>query len=181
MRAVVLGAVLLAGVGLVGCSSSSPAADAPQPSGSSGGIAGVKTYTDLTRNHTTADVTYPQTPPVGGDHDPDWIDCTGQVYTQPLRNENAVHSLEHGAVWLTYNSDVSSKDVATLAKQVDGRQYSFMSPYPDQPAPIMLTAWGLQLSVDSATDPRIDEFLSTYAQGPQTPEPNAPCAGGIMP
>ena len=53
-------------------------------------------------------------PPVGGAARPAyWADCTGTVYTVDIRHENAVHSLEHGAVWITYNPDeVSQADVA---------------------------------------------------------------------
>ncbi len=159
-----------------GCSTASE----PMPEPSDGGIDGVQTFGDLTREHTTDDVDYPQSPPVGGDHDPEWVDCTGTVYDEPLRNENAVHSLEHGAVWVTHTDAVSQADIETLAAKVEGQPYSFMSPYPDQDSPIVLTAWGVQLSVDSADDPRIDEFLTTYRSGPQTPEPGATCESGLM-
>jgi hypothetical protein len=55
-----------------------------------------------------------------------------------------------------------------------------MSPYPDQESPIALTAWGVQLGVDDADDQRIDEFLTTYRSGPQSPEPGATCEAGDM-
>ncbi|UNX53333.1 DUF3105 domain-containing protein [Georgenia sp. TF02-10] len=42
----------------------------------------------------------------------------------------------------------------------------------------MLSAWGVQLSVDDAADPRIDAFLAKHVQGEQTPEPGASCSGG---
>ncbi len=51
--------------------------------------------------HSGADVDYPESPPYGGDHDLAWADCTGTIYPEPIRSENAVHSLEHGAVWVT--------------------------------------------------------------------------------
>lgn len=43
----------------------------------------------------------------------------------------------------------------------------------------MLTAWGKQVAVDSAKDPRVDQFFAKYVQGPQTPEPGAACTGGM--
>jgi hypothetical protein len=152
--------------------------DSSGSSTASTSIDGVQTYGNLSRNHTTEDVDYPQTPPVGGDHDPQWLDCTGTVYDQPVRDENAVHSLEHGAVWITYNGDATDADVTSLASRVQGQPYTLMSPYPDEPGTIELTAWGLQLTVDSADDPRIDKFLQEYRQGPQTPEPGATCEAG---
>lgn len=159
----------------VGCGSE------PTPAPSDSGIEGVQTFGELTREHTTDDVDYPQSPPVGGDHDPQWVDCTGTVYDEPLRNENAVHALEHGAVWVTYNDAASQADIDALASKVEGQPYSFMSPYPDQESPIVLTAWGVQLALDSADDPRVNEFLTTYRSGPQTPEPGATCEAGEMP
>lgn len=167
-------AVLLAVI--AGCSTTPEPTSAP----SDAGIEGVATYGDLTRDHTTDAVAYPQSPPVGGDHDRQWVDCTGTVYDEPLRNENAVHALEHGAVWVTYTDAVSDDDVAALVSKVDGEPYSFMSPYVDQESPIVLTAWGVQLGVESADDARIDEFLTAYRSGPQTPEPGATCEAGEM-
>ena len=175
-RAALFASVVFVLGSLAGCSASFE----PTPAPSDGGIEGVQTFGDLTRNHTTDDVDYPQSPPVGGDHDPEWVDCTGTVYDEPLRNENAVHSLEHGAVWVTHTDAVSQADIDALAAKVDGQPYSFMSPYLDQESPIMLTAWGVQLGVDSADDARIDEFLTAYRAGPQTPEPGATCESGLM-
>lgn len=161
--------------GVAGCASPEPT---PEPG--DGGIEGVQTYGDLTRDHTGDNVAYPEGPPVGGDHDNEWVDCTGTVYGDPVRNEKAVHALEHGAVWVTYTDDVASSDVAALAAKVEGQPYSFMSPYAEQESPITLTAWGAQLGVDDPSDARIDEFLSTYRSGPQTPEPGATCEAGGM-
>ncbi|MCG6493967.1 DUF3105 domain-containing protein [Kitasatospora sp. A2-31] len=144
-------------------------------------IAGVQTFGKLGRTHVQTPVAYPQTPPVGGDHSPVWLDCNGAVYTRPVPDENAVHSLEHGAVWITYNDQASPADVAALAAKVQGKPYTFMSPYPAEQGKITLTAWGNQLVVDSPTDPRVDAFLAQYVQGPQTPEPGAPCTDGLMP
>lgn len=141
---------------------------------SAGDIEGVKTYDNLSRNHTTDPVNYPQTPPVGGDHNPQWLDCTGTIYDKPVHDENAVHGLEHGAVWVTYDPSLPKSEVDALKSHIDG-SYIFMSPYSDQGAPIALTAWGKQLKLQSATDPRIDQFITEYRQGPQTPEPGAPC------
>lgn len=166
--------VVLALGALAGCSFSA----APTPEPSDAGIKGVQTYGGLIRGHTTDDVTYPQTPPVGGNHDPEFADCTGTVYDEPLRDENAVHSMEHGAVWVTYSDEATQDDIAALAAKVDGQPYSLMSPYPDQDSAIMLTAWGVQLALDSADDPRVDEFLTAYREGPQTPEQGASCDAG---
>jgi hypothetical protein len=130
----------------------------------------------LTRNHVEGPVQYPTTPPQGGNHSAVWENCG--VYAKPVANENAVHSLEHGAVWVTYLPDLPSDQVATLAARVKSQSYALLSPDPAQKSKIELTAWGRQLAVSSASDPRVATFISTYAEGPQTPERGAACSGG---
>ncbi|WP_407912636.1 DUF3105 domain-containing protein [Kitasatospora sp. NE20-6] len=143
-------------------------------------IDGVQTFDNLSRNHVETKVDYPQTPPVGGDHNPVWLDCMGTVYDKPVENGNAVHSLEHGAVWVTYNAKASAEDIKTLSAKVKATTYTLMSPYPDEKGTITLTAWGTQLTVDSASDPRVEKFFTKYVQGPQTQEPGASCSTGAM-
>ena len=62
-----------------------------------------------------------------------------------------MHSLEHGAVWITYNPDAAqpTADIATLAKLVDGRSGRLLSPYAGLGSTISLQSWNHQLSVDS--------------------------------
>ncbi|ASN40369.1 MAG: DUF3105 domain-containing protein [Paeniglutamicibacter terrestris] len=139
-------------------------------------IEGVQDYKIAAANHVSTPVKYDQTPGVGGDHNPVWLNCG--VYQSPVPETNAVHSLEHGAVWITYDG-ISDEDVAALTKTVGEKTYMLLSPYPEQGAKIKLSAWGEQLSVDSVDDPRISTFITKYRQGPQTPEPGAPCTGGI--
>ncbi|MCH0539083.1 DUF3105 domain-containing protein [Streptomyces sp. MUM 203J] len=138
-----------------------------------------KTWEKLTQNHVDPkSVSYPMNPPVGGDHHRMWADCDGTVYKEELRKENAVHSLEHGAVWVTYNDKAPAEDVKKLEEKVGRTPYSLMSPVKDQDGAIMLSAWGKQVTVDGADDPRVNQFFTKYVQGPQTPEPGAACTGG---
>ncbi|MET9835767.1 DUF3105 domain-containing protein [Streptomyces sp. NPDC006385] len=143
-------------------------------------VKGEKTWSNLSRNHVQKKVDYPMSPPAGGDHNPVWLNCDAKVYTKEVPNGNAVHSLEHGAVWITYNDKASKADVTSLSAKVAKTPYSFLSPYADQSSPITLTAWGHQLGVDKASDSQVNEFLDKYVQGEQTPEPGASCSGGSM-
>ncbi|MEU8755387.1 DUF3105 domain-containing protein [Streptomyces chartreusis] len=141
---------------------------------------GLKTWKGtLGRTHVTESVKYPVEPPVGGDHDRVWMNCNGDVYTKAVNNMNAVHSLEHGAVWVTYNSKAPKADVEALAAKVKQTPYTLMSPDDGQQDPIMLTAWGVQRTVTGAKDPNVGKFFETYVQGKQTPEPGAACTGGM--
>jgi len=139
-------------------------------------IQGVQSFDKLTRDHVETPVTYPQTPPVGGNHNPVWQNCG--VYTKPIANENGVHSLEHGAVWITYQPTLPAAQVETLQKLTKANSYALLSPYEGIKSPVVASAWGKQLSLPSADDPRLAVFLRTYLQGPQTPEPGAACTGG---
>jgi hypothetical protein len=141
-----------------------------------GTIPGVVTYSNLARTHVTGTVTYAQNPPVGGPHNPVWLNCG--VYSAPAANENAVHSLEHGAVWITYQPSLAQSAVQQLVSLVKSQPYVILSPYPGLPSPVVASAWGLQLKVQSANDPRIAEFIHKYANGPQAPEPGGECSGG---
>ncbi|MEV7086724.1 DUF3105 domain-containing protein [Streptomyces sp. NPDC093085] len=134
---------------------------------------------DLGRNHVTEAVSYPMTPPVGGDHNPVWMNCNGDVYKEAIPDVNAVHSLEHGAVWVTYNDKASDADVKALSEKVAKTPYTLMSPVKDQKGALMLSAWGKQVTVDSADDSRVQQFFTKYVQGEQTPEPGAACTGGL--
>lgn len=139
----------------------------------------VKTYdVGPAGQHTSGDVDYEQSPPVGGEHNPVWQNCG--YYDKPVRDENAVHSLEHGAVWITYSPDLPQDQVTELKNIAEDRSYILVSPYPDLPSdtPVVASAWGKQVGLDSAEDPDLESFIQAYRQGPQTPEPGAVCTGG---
>jgi hypothetical protein len=140
-------------------------------------IPGVQTYAGLSFQHTTAPVQYSQNPPVGGDHNPVWLNCG--IYDQPVPNENAVHALEHGAVWITYQPSLRAAAVEQLRQLVRGREFVILSPYDNLPAPVVASAWGVQLQLTGADDARLPRFLKKYVKGPQTREPGGVCAGGL--
>ena len=138
---------------------------------------GIMTFGTLSQTHVTNPVTYPQIPPVGGPHNPIWQNCG--IYDKPIANENAVHSLEHGAVWITYQPGLPADQIAQLQALVRGQTYVLLSPYTGLPSPVVASAWSTQLKLTSASDPRLASFISTYRQGPQTPEQGAACTGGV--
>lgn len=144
-------------------------------------VAGEQTWDAKTlgNKHVETPVKYEMNPPVGGDHHPRWMNCNGDVYKNPVPEVNAVHSLEHGAVWVTYNEKAAPADVEKLAAKVAKTPFTLMSPVKEQSGAIMLSAWGKQLTVDKADDARVAAFFTKYVQGPQTPEPAAPCTNGL--
>lgn len=140
-------------------------------------IRDVITYARPSRGHDNS-VIYPvaDLPPVGGTHHDQWQICG--IYNEPIASENAVHSLEHGAVWITHNPDLPADEIADLKSMVRGDNFALLSPYPGLKSPVVLTAWGLQLELDSVSDRRLEEFIERYRVGPQTPERGATCGPG---
>jgi putative peptide zinc metalloprotease protein len=129
------------------------------------------------RSHVPPPVIYAVIPPVGGSHSAIWQNCG--FYDAPILNEAAVHSLEHGAVWITYRPDLSREQVESLADVARGQTHLLASPFPDLPAPVVVSAWGRQLQLDSATDPRLDQFIRDFRLGRQAPESGGLCTGGV--
>jgi hypothetical protein len=143
----------------------------------------------LGHNHVTGPVTYSVTPPVGGDHNPTPLNCG--VYTKPVPNEYAVHSMEHGAIWITYQPSLPQSEVSQLKSFVEGQsvltpvaggpgsRYMDLTPYPGLPSPIMVSSWGFQLRLSSPTDPRLQQFVNKFRASQQyTPEYGGECTGG---
>jgi uncharacterized protein DUF3105 len=144
------------------------------------GIEGVRTFPDkaVYHNHIqTLNVSEGDMPPVFGAHFPAWQNCG--IYNQPVELGSALHSMEHGAVWLTYRPDLDAKDVSDLQALVRGHGYVLMSPYATQKKTVVLTAWGVQLVIDTLPDARIAKFIKYYEQGPQDSERGAPCSGAV--
>ena len=155
------------------------------PTGSSNGPANKA----LGHTHVTGPVQYSVTPPAGGSHNAVWMTCG--VYDKPVPNEHAVHNLEHGAIWITYQPSLPQSEVSALYAFF-GRQtglnpggagnsrYIDVTPYPGLPSPIVVSAWGFQLRLTSATDPRLQEFVDKFRVSKQySPEYGATCDGGV--
>lgn len=144
-----------------------------RPSGAPDGVVDVD---ETDRNHVQGEVDYTNQPPAGGDHAGVWQNCG--FYDQPIANENAVHSLEHGAVWIQYADDADEPTMQRIRQMAD-EPFVLASPLSDLESPVVLSAWGKQLQLDSIDDPRVDQFVEAFVQGPQTPEPGAVCTGGV--
>jgi len=140
------------------------------------GIDGVEAYDIDDNSHVEGSVDYEQSPPVAGPHNPVWVNC--DFYSSEVPSENAVHALEHGVVWITFDG-VDDDTLETLAGFADDESHVLVSEFPDQDSPLVLTAWNRQLPVDDVEDPRVEEFLETYLLADTAPEPGASCEGGV--
>jgi len=142
-------------------------------------VEGLEKFPGLTANHVDTPVDYEElygmTPPAGGDHSGVWLNCG--VYDQPVPSERAVHALEHGAVWVTYNPDeVTGGELDSLRNKLPST-YIVLSPFPGLDSPVVASAWGNQVALDGADDERLGQFIDKFWKAGDAPEIGAPCDG----
>lgn len=140
-------------------------------------LSDVVTFEIEDRVHTLDAVEYPQSPPAGGPHAPQWLDCG--VYDEVVPEENVVHDLEHGTIWITHDPELDDDEVAELAAQLPDN--GILSPYPGLDAPVVVTVWNAQLALTGADDERLGLFIDKYGDGHTSAEPDVGCFGGIDP
>lgn len=154
-----------------------------------GGTAVTKTADGkaLGHQHVDGPVVYSVTPPVGGDHNGTWMNCG--IYNAPVTTERAVHNLEHGAIWITYEPSLPKSEISSLTELVKkqklespegqpAERFMDLTPWKDSSigSPIVVSSWGYQLKVTSATDPRIQQFIDTFRVNQKyTPEYGSAC------
>ena len=108
--------------------------DRHQPSSD---VPGVKSFENLSLQHRDGTITYEQTPPAGGEHSPVWQNAG--FYEQQVLREQAVHTLEHGAVWITYRADLPEDQKEELRRIVESQDCLLASLYPVS-APVVASA-----------------------------------------
>lgn len=144
-------------------------------------IEGVKEFDKLENKHAEGNLPYPQSPPVGGNHNPTWIACDQKSYDNEVQKEKAVHAMEHGAVWISHMPTLDKAKIDALKEKVKTSGATFLTPFSQQTSPIVISAWGAQLEVADSNDPRIDQFLVKYRKSAKAPEPGATCASSEGP
>ena len=134
----------------------------------------IRSFEIASRRHVDERVSYNQLPPVGGDHSSAWQPCG--FYSRWISPERGVHSMEHGAVWITYHPRLPRADVNRLRQLAQEQSHVLVSRWhPDLPAPIVASAWGRQVRIRTAADPQLGEFVRMFVRGPQAPEQGVRC------
>jgi hypothetical protein len=135
------------------------------------GLGTLTLFDHIKTGHTLGNLIYTLQPPVGGPHRPTWQNCG--IYSVPLENGLAVHSLEHGAVWITYRPDLNPATLSKLRTAATTWGRVLVSPYLRQNTSLVATAWGAQLRLIREDFGTLKRFVEEY-QG-LAPEPRAPC------
>jgi hypothetical protein len=157
-----------------------PEETAPEPGPDAGGGAAIEGLEELAEDpsheHVEGPIEYDRVPPLGGEHNPRWLAC--DVHDEPVPLEFAVHSIEHGAVWVAYAPDLPAEQVEQLAELADlDEEYVLVAPQDGLDSRVVAVTWGAGMEASSADDPRLEQFVRAYAGGGQGGEPGAPCRG----
>jgi hypothetical protein len=137
---------------------------------------GIEVYPATTNKTVEGPIEYDQTPPTNGNHHPLWQNCG--FYEKPVKDRHAVHSMDHGVVWITYRPDLPSGQVDKLHSYGE-EDYVIVSPYPGQDAPVIATSWRVQLELDGADDARLREFVDGFRISEIAPLSGNRCVGGV--
>jgi Protein of unknown function (DUF3105) len=140
------------------------------------GLEGLERFSDLTRKHVDKRMFYPTKPPVGGDHAGVFQNCG--VYPNPIPDETATHSLEHGTVWLVYKPGVKAEELKRMKAFITGREYALLSPYPGLESRFALVAWGARLKLERLEMVKVKRFFEVFSPNKAAPESGGYCLGG---
>ena len=137
---------------------------------------GIEVYPATTNHTVEGPIDYERHPPTNGDHDPLWQNCG--FYEEPIEDRHAVHSLDHGVVWITYRPDLPEWQIKSL-RPYSKENYVIVSPYPGQDAPVIATSWRVQLELNGADDPRLRRFVNQFRISELAPLSGNRCTLGV--
>ena len=125
----------------------------------------------LGRNHIQEGTTfsdYNSNPPTSGDHYQN--PAPARFYDKELPDEQLVHNLEHGHIWIAYKPDLSG-EIIDILKDFSGGNV-VVAPRSKNDADIALAAWGrldkFNIEAGIIDQQRIKDFISRYQnRGPE--------------
>lgn len=131
-----------------------------------------ETFPILGQEHISVGASHPEynsNPPTSGWHyvqPADW-----GVYQEELPDEQAIHNLEHGGIWVSYkDADEKTKsDLEAIGKRYPGSV--IVTPRSANDAKIVLASWGRLEKLESFDETRIVDFIR--ANKNKSPEPLA--------
>ena len=149
--------------------------DAPQPLPENP-PKGIQVYPATTNRTVEGPIEYDRNPPTNGNHAPLWQNCG--FYEEPIQDRHAVHSMDHGVVWITYRPDLPQAQLENL-RSYGNENYVIVSPYPGQDAPVTATSWRVQLELDGTDDPRLEQFVNELKVSELAPLSGNRCTLGV--
>ncbi len=144
--------------------------DSVLPAKVSNPVEGVVEYGIVGRDHISQGASgsgYNSNPPSSGPH---WgAAAKNGVYETPLADEQLIHNLEHGHVWIAYRPDVSDDVKNKLGEIVVKDDWKVvLAPRDKNDLAIALVAWGRVLEMDEPDYGKIEDFIKVYRnRGPE--------------
>ena len=120
------------------------------------------------RDHVLSEVKveYKTNPPTSGGHlaqAENW-----GVYDKEIDDKAAVHSLEHGGIWISYR-DIGDEEIKILEEiGKNNSQRVVVSPRSLNDDKIVVTSWGKMMKLEKVEKALIQRYINTYVN--QSPE-----------
>lgn len=169
-------------------SSSSTPEDETRPAVVSTPVEGTADFEIVGRQHIavgTPGSGYNSDPPISGVHWPEPAKLG--IYDKPLPDEQLIHNLEHGHIWISYRPanvslqssqsspaanlapGISEEELKELEEIVKADEWKIiMTPREKNDAKIILAAWGRLLKMDDLNKDKVEAFIKTYRnRGPE--------------
>jgi hypothetical protein len=127
-------------------------------------------------NHVEGNIVYPDPPPVGGDHNPCWLNFG--IYRTEQPDERWVHNLEHGGVAFLYHCpDGCPAEVAALERFAVGKEQMLVMPYREMHSKFAAVSWGYRVLTDCLDlDLYADFYRNHVDHGPESIKTGPPAA-----
>lgn len=122
---------------------------------------------------------YTDRPATSGPHDPSTLGTDAKVFSEPVREERAVHSMEHGGVILYHRNDgsVPQETIDGLAAIAEEQRPVFASPHAslEEGDGLAFAAWNTLMTCPSAVPPSdavtiANGFVEAFACTSRAPE-----------
>ena len=115
---------------------------------------------------------YNSNPPTSGPHLSNLQPC--DLYNDEVPDEAVLHSLEHGAIWITYKDKDNSELVGQLREVFEEESAKvILSPRSQNESAIAVASWGRLLKLDEFDKQQILDFIQSNRNN--SPEPLAQC------
>lgn len=127
-------------------------------------------FDNLGQDHITQGSTehpaYNSNPPTSGWHWP--TPANWGIYKSEVPDEQLIHNLEHGGIWISYKPDANPELVAQLEDFAKRYRKIIVEPRAQNDSPIALAAWTRLQKLDNYDEQTILKFIEAhYDNGPE--------------
>lgn len=112
----------------------------------------------------TKDIVYKTNPPTSGTH---WTEAEiWGISEDEVPDGKAVHSIEHGGIWISYKPDKIDRETLTILEELqkENRRSVVLSPRADNDSAIVVASWGRMMKLEEASFKKsiVQKYIDTY-------------------